>query len=72
MLPKNAMNKMLVMQGIDQLNAVSTIIEQLKAEMNTLASELPEYPVVMAMPGVGPSLRPQIMAEIGDISRFSS
>lgn len=70
MLPKNAMNKMLVMQGIDQLNAVSAIIEQLKAEMNTLASDLPEYPVVMAMPGVGPSLGPQIMAEIGDISRF--
>ena len=33
---------MLVMQGIDQLNAVSTTIEQLKAEMNTLAIELPK------------------------------
>lgn len=68
-LPKNAMNKMLVMQGIDQLNAVSAIIIQLKAEMNTLASEIPEYPVVMAMPEVGPCLGPQIMAEIGDISQ---
>ncbi|MEG0377168.1 MAG: IS110 family transposase [Eubacterium sp.] len=71
MLPKNDLNKMLVMQGIEQLNTVSTIVEKLKTEMNTLASELPEYPVVMAMRGVGPCLGPQIMAEIGDISRFS-
>lgn len=38
--------------------------------MNHIASELPEYPVVMAMYGVGASLGPQLMAEIGDISRF--
>ena len=28
----------------------------------------PEYPVVMAMKGVGTSLGPQLMAEIGDVS----
>ena len=38
--------------------------------MNEAASKLPEYPVVMAMYGVGESLGPQLMAEIGDISRF--
>ena len=32
------------------------------------ASKLPEYPVVMAMKGVGKSLGPQLMAEIGDVS----
>ena len=35
------------------------------------ASKLPEYPVVMAMKGVGKSLGPQLMAEIGDVSRFT-
>ena len=30
-----------------------------------------EYPVVMAMKGVGKSLGPQLMAEIGDVSRFT-
>ena len=37
--------------------------------MNEAASKLPEYPVVMAMKGVK-SLGPQLMAEIGDVSRF--
>ena len=40
--------------------------------MLTLAAQLPEYPVVMRMFGVGPVLGPQLMAEIGDVRRFHS
>ena len=40
--------------------------------MQSLAASLPEYPVVMGMFGVGPSLGPQLMAEIGDVRRFHS
>ena len=68
--PKNDMSKTLIKQAIAQLNAVSATIEHIRTEMNTLASQLPEYPVVMAMCGVGTSLGPQLMAEIGDITRF--
>ena len=39
--------------------------------MNRLAVQLPEYLVVMGMCGVGTSLGPQLMAEIGDIRRFT-
>lgn len=39
--------------------------------MNETASKLPEYPVVMAMNGSGTSLGPQLMAEIGDVTRFT-
>ncbi len=39
--------------------------------MNKTASCLPEYPIVMAMCGVGLSLGPQLIAEIGDVRRFS-
>ena len=39
-------------------------------EMNKLASQLPEPPVVMQMYGVGESLGPQLMAELGDVRRF--
>ena len=39
--------------------------------MDEAASTLPEYPVVMAMNGVGPTLGPQLMAEIGDVTRFT-
>jgi transposase len=38
--------------------------------MRRVAEQLPEYSVVMAMYGVGPSLGPQLMAEIGDVRRF--
>ena len=44
----------------------------IKKEMQTLASQLPEYPGVMKMFGVGPALGPQLMAEIGDVRRFCS
>ena len=40
--------------------------------MNSLAEQLPEYPVVMGMFGVGPALGPQLIAEIGDVRRFHS
>lgn len=36
------------------------------------ASSRPEYPVVMKIFGVGPSLGSQLMAEIGDVRRFRS
>ena len=65
MLPKDALTKTMVRQAIDALNAVSASLERLKAEMQALAAQLPEYPVVMAMHGVGDSLGPQLMAELG-------
>ena len=40
--------------------------------MQHLASMLPEYEVVMAMQGAGPITGPQLMAEIGDVRRFTS
>lgn len=65
MLPKDALTKLLVKQAIDALNAVSATLERLKAEMLVLAAQLPEFPVVMDMRGVGDSLGPQLIAEIG-------
>ncbi len=70
MLPKDALTKILIEQAIDQLNAVSKTVELLRTEMNRLAEQLPEYPVVLSMYGVGNSLGPQLMAEIGDVMRF--
>ncbi len=61
----------MVRQAIDALNAISASMERLKAEMQALAAQLPEYPVVMAMHGVGDSLGPQLVAELGDVTRFT-
>ena len=40
--------------------------------MNELAKKLPEYETVLSMVGVGKSIGPRLMAEIGDPRRFHS
>ena len=71
-MPKTDTAKLLVEQAISQLRATSSALAALKQEMQSLAASLPEYPVVMEMFGVGPTLCPQLMAEIGDVRRFHS
>ena len=71
MLPKNQLSKVMVQEAINQLNTISRTVEVFRAEMNQLAEQLPEYKVVMDMYGVGDSLGPQLMAEIGDVRRFA-
>ena len=71
-MPKSSTAKLLVKQAVSQLKATSSALAALKQEMQTLAAQLPEYPVVMGMFGVGPTLGPQLMAEIGDVRRFHS
>ena len=68
--PKDEMTKLLITQAVAMLNSASETVETLREKMNQTASQLPEYPVVMAMEGVGPTLGPQLMAEIGDVTRF--
>jgi transposase len=70
-LPKDQVTKIIIHQAIDQLNSASSTVEELRTLMNETASNLPEYPIVMQMKGVGPSLGPQLMAEIGDVTRFT-
>ena len=70
-LPKDDFTKRLIKQAVDQLDIASRTVEELRTLMDDTAARLPEYPVVMAMKGVGPSLGPQLMAEIGDVTRFT-
>ena len=70
LIPKSDTSKLLIQEAASQLLSISRTVEVLRAEMNRLAAQLPEYPVVMGMYGVGESLGPQLMAEIGDIRRF--
>lgn len=69
--PKNAVTKMLVQQAVAALNLISATVETLRLKMDQTAATLPEYPIVIAMNGVGPTLGPQLMAEIGDVTRFT-
>ena len=71
-MPKSETTKLLVEQAVSQLRATSAALAALKLEMQSLASMLPEYPAVMDMFGVGLTLGPQLIAEIGDVRRFYS
>ena len=70
-LPKDNITKLIIRQAVDQLNNTSATVESLRSLMNETSAKLPEYEIVMQMKGVGPSLGPQLMAEIGDVSRFT-
>ena len=70
MLPMDKTTKMLVQTSIAQLNVLSKTVEALRTQVIALAEQLPEYPVVIDMNGVGPTLANQLIAEIGDITRF--
>lgn len=70
-LPKSMNTRTLIHEAIAALNSISRTAEVFRAEMQRLAGQLPEYTVVMEMYGVGKAVGPQLMAEIGDVRRFS-
>ncbi|MDE7245302.1 MAG: IS110 family transposase [Oscillospiraceae bacterium] len=69
--PQNDSTKLLITQAVDSLNAVYDALHILRGEMLRLASLLPEFEVVMSMYGAGEITGPQLMAEIGDVRRFT-
>lgn len=71
-LTKNDSTKLLITQAVDSLNAVYDTLQILRNEMYRLASSLPEFEIVMSMQGAGKITGPQLMAEIGDVRRFTS
>ena len=71
-MPKSETTKLLVQQAVSQPRTTSVALASLKQGMQSLASQLPEYPVVMDMFGVGSVLDPQLIAEIDDVRRFYS
>lgn len=63
---------LLVSNAISQLNCINETLASLTSEMNKIAATLPEYCTVMSMFGVGSVLGSQLIAEIGDVTRFSN
>ena len=71
-MPANANTKLIITETAKELISLIDALEKIRQEMNRIASQLPEYPAVMFLPGVGTTLGPQLIAEIGDIRRFHS
>lgn len=71
-LPSNDTVKVLISTAVKQLQTVSESLANIQNEMNLIASRLPEYNTVISMYGVGKLTAPQLIADIGDIRRFTS
>lgn len=70
-LPKSVSTKLLITQAVDSLNAVYETLHALHAEMLRLASLLPEFEIVLSIQGAREIPGPQLIAEIGDLRRFT-
>ena len=58
-------------QAASELISLSDTMASVHREMLSIAQTLPEYPAVMSINGIGETLGPALMAEIGDVRRFS-
>jgi hypothetical protein len=70
-LPKDELSHTFVSQAVLQLDTVCETIAKLNAEMIKIAAKLPEYEPVLSMHGVGRVLAVRLIAEIGDVRKFS-
>lgn len=61
---------MLTIEASKVLREINRTLDTILTQMQSSASNLPEYNVVRAMKGVGVVLAPRIIAEIGDMRRF--
>jgi len=64
--------KMLVLEAVRILREVDKTLCSILSQMQELARSLEEYEIVRELSGVGDTLAPRLIAEIGDIRRFHS
>ena len=64
--------KMLVLEAIKTLRTIDSSLYTILSRMKELAKSLPEYSTVRAMGGVGDTLAPKLIAEIGDVRKLHS
>ena len=63
---------MLVEEAADVLKRANEALIKIITRIKAIAKSLPEYQVVRDMGGVGDTLAPRLIADIGDVRRFKS
>ena len=71
-LPSSENTKLIVQDAVKILREVDASLYDILTRMNEIAKSMPEYTTVMEMKGVGVSIGPRLIAEIGDPRRFHS
>ena len=57
---------------VDRINNTSLALEKLLNQMEQICLQLPEYEIIKSIPSVGDKLSIRLLAEIGNISKYSS
>ena len=71
-LDDTPLTRMLVREAVKVLREVDSSLFHILNEMKALAKQMPEYETVLSMGGVGETLAPRLIAEIGDPRLFHS
>jgi len=71
-LANTASTKIAVSETVRVLQATEKSRNTILTQLKEIAKTLPEYYVVLAMGGVGETLAPRLIAEVGDVRRFRS
>lgn len=71
-LPYNISTSMLLSQAVNQLNYVMETVASLGNEMVSISEKLPEFKVATSFFGVSPLTASFLIAEIGDVRKFSN
>ena len=71
-LEDTPVTRMFVKEAVNVLREVDSSLFHILNEMKSLAKQTPEYETVLSMGGVGETLAPRLIAEIGDPRLFHS
>jgi len=71
-LPNSQSTKIVVTEAVRILQEIEVSRDAILTQMQIFAKTLPEYSVVRDMPCIGDTLAPRLIAEIGDVRRFTN
>ena len=70
-VPFDEISKLILLSAVNALRSIDIGINDILSRMHEIASSLPEYKIVMDMQGVGYTLTPLLIAEVGDIRQLN-
>ena len=71
-LPNSVSTQIAVSEAVKLIQSITESRNTILAQMQEFCKSLPEYFIVTAMPCIGDTLAPRIIAEIGDVRRFKN
>ena len=57
---------------MEELERIRKVLKAVQERIQKLCSQFPEYPYLLSIPGFGPQVSSQVLAAIGDPSRFQN